>query len=56
MHMQNRNEPKCKKIKTSPRKMNASVLVFAWNTEFLHNFFLFAKFKFRKLIVKFILV
>ena len=46
MHLQNGNEAKHKKIKTSPQKMNA--------TEFI--FWLLAKSKFRNWIVKFLLV
>ena len=40
VHLRNRNEPTHKKIKTFPQKMNAKVLIFSENTEFLHNFLL----------------
>ena len=56
MHLWNWNEPKQKKIKIVPHKMNVTVLILLWNTEFLHNFLLLANFKFRNSIFNFLLV
>ena len=58
MHFLNDNKPKRKKIKTFPDKNECylTMLMFLWNTEFLHNFLLLTKFKFRNSFVKFLQV
>ena len=45
MHFLNENKPKRKKIKTFQDKNECylTMLMFLWNTEFLHNFLLLTK-------------